>query len=70
MFPRETVFSRFLKHLGRKPTEYGNIQQAFYAKPAPHPKPRLSIWSDRKTKIEMRKRKKLKLLGLKTTRIS
>jgi hypothetical protein len=59
MFPRETVFSRFLKHLGCKSTEYGNIQQTFYAKPAPHPKPRLSIWSDRKTKIENEEEQKI-----------
>lgn len=66
MFPRKTVFTKFSKRFGHGPSEYGNIQQTFYAKPANLMdllKPKPTIWSKNKDNIENEEEEKIEIVG-------
>lgn len=63
MFPRETAYSKFSKRFGYGPSEYGNIQQTFYAKPTDPPKTRPSIWSKNKDEPEDDEEEKIDIVG-------
>jgi hypothetical protein len=66
MFPRKTGFRKISKKFGRGPSEYGNIQQTLYAKPAEVTnllKPKSSIWSKNNNNVENDEEEKIEIVG-------